>query len=263
MTAPITEDLSTTLRYNYASTTTALDVDQTADLAKPPEDRDCRSPIGIAIDGSPWVRSSVSHSMTYNTLDDRKLPRDGIYATFTQEFAGLGGDSDFYKIYGKARYFQTLTEDADIIGSLSAGAGYMLPTSGDLHVFDQFQLNANDMRGFESGGIGPRMTNGDADRRYDLLHGFGRNHVPAARSSRVMPASVAPSLPMPARFTATMSTRAGDPVNGTSMDWRASVGASLIWSSPFGPLRVDYAIPVVKEDFDEEQRFKFGISSSF
>ena len=47
------------------------------------------------------------------------------------------------------------------------------------------------------------------------------------------------------------------------MEWRASVGASLIWSSPFGPLRVDYAIPVVKEDFDQEQRFKFGISSSF
>ncbi len=49
----------------------------------------------------------------------------------------------------------------------------------------------------------------------------------------------------------------------TSMEWRASVGAGLIWASPFGPLRVDYAVPVMKEDSDEEQNFNFGISTRF
>ena len=38
------------------------------------------------------------------------------------------------------------------------------------------------------------------------------------------------------------------------MQWRASVGASLIWASPFGPLRVDYAMPVVKQDNDQSSR---------
>ena len=36
--------------------------------------------------------------------------------------------------------------------------------------------------------------------------------------------------------------------SATGMEWRASVGAGLIWASPFGPLRVDYAVPVMKED---------------
>ncbi len=45
--------------------------------------------------------------------------------------------------------------------------------------------------------------------------------------------------------------------------WRASVGASLIWHSPFGPLRVDYAIPVEKHPTDQLQEFNFGISSRF
>ena len=49
----------------------------------------------------------------------------------------------------------------------------------------------------------------------------------------------------------------------TSMEWRASVGAGLIWASPFGPLRVDYAVPVVKEDTDEVQEFNFGMSTRF
>jgi outer membrane protein insertion porin family len=47
------------------------------------------------------------------------------------------------------------------------------------------------------------------------------------------------------------------------MNWRASVGASLLWASPFGPLRVDYAVPVLKEDTDEVQNFNIGISTRF
>ncbi len=66
-----------------------------------------------------------------------------------------------------------------------------------------------------------------------------------------------------ARSTATTSISETTAPVVRGLAWRASVGASLIWSSPFGPLRVDYyAVPVVKEDFDKTQRFKFGISSS-
>ena len=50
---------------------------------------------------------------------------------------------------------------------------------------------------------------------------------------------------------------------GNDASLRASVGIGLIWASPFGPLRVDYAWPVAKEDFDRVQNLKFGISSSF
>ena len=39
---------------------------------------------------------------------------------------------------------------------------------------------------------------------------------------------------------------------------RASAGASLIWDSPFGPLRVDYAYPIAKQSFDVTQRLNFS-----
>jgi outer membrane protein insertion porin family len=39
---------------------------------------------------------------------------------------------------------------------------------------------------------------------------------------------------------------------------RASVGTSLIWDSPFGPLRVDYAFPFVKQPYDVTQRLQFS-----
>jgi outer membrane protein insertion porin family len=47
------------------------------------------------------------------------------------------------------------------------------------------------------------------------------------------------------------------------MRWRASVGAGVIWASPFGPIRIDYAIPVLKEDTDVVQNLNFGMSAKF
>ena len=47
------------------------------------------------------------------------------------------------------------------------------------------------------------------------------------------------------------------------MRWRASVGAGVIWASPFGPIRIDYAIPVLKEDTDIVQNLNFGMSAKF
>ena len=44
---------------------------------------------------------------------------------------------------------------------------------------------------------------------------------------------------------------------------RASVGVGLMWASPFGPIRIDYAIPVKKQDQDDVQEFNFGISTRF
>jgi outer membrane protein insertion porin family len=38
---------------------------------------------------------------------------------------------------------------------------------------------------------------------------------------------------------------------------RASVGASLIWDSPFGAIRVDYAFPVAKQPYDVVQPLNF------
>ncbi len=44
---------------------------------------------------------------------------------------------------------------------------------------------------------------------------------------------------------------------------RASLGVSLLWDSPVGPLRVDYAEPIAKEDYDKVQNLRFGASTKF
>ncbi len=255
VTAPITEDLGTTFRYNYKQ----MRYDGTGDWNV---DDNLSEPYRQLVENSPWVLSSISQTLTYNTLDSMTLAREGIYATFTHEFAGLGGDADFYKLYGKARYYHTLSDDADIIGSISVGAGYVVPTDDSLMVFDQFMIGGREIRGFESAGIGPRMNNGDA-------LGGTTYFTASAEASFPMP-GIPEDIGVRGAVFADAGTLYGNKVkvtsgtvDGTSASLRASLGASVIWASPFGPLRFDYAIPVVKEDFDKEQRFRFGISNQF
>ena len=44
---------------------------------------------------------------------------------------------------------------------------------------------------------------------------------------------------------------------------RSSVGASIMWNSPVGPIRMDFAKAITKADFDKEQFFRFGASTKF
>jgi outer membrane protein insertion porin family len=44
---------------------------------------------------------------------------------------------------------------------------------------------------------------------------------------------------------------------------RSSVGAGLLWNSPLGPLRLDYAYVLTKESYDKTQAIRFGASTKF
>ena len=66
-------------------------------------------------------------------------------------------------------------------------------------------------------------------------------------------------------FGATAGTvaYANQPVEHSGNVVRTSVGVGLIWASPFGPLRFDYAVPLTKGQYDRVQQFKFGGGTSF
>ena len=74
----------------------------------------------------------------------------------TVEGAGLGGDAQFVKVNARARYYQTLSEELDIVGLLTAGGGVINDFSEDGgRTFDLFKSSDRIIRGFEYNGIGP------------------------------------------------------------------------------------------------------------
>lgn len=256
VTAPITEELATTFKYNYKEF-------QYEGRNAWNNNGNLAPAYQNLVNGSPWTQSSVSQSLTYNTLDDQSLPHEGIYAQLTHEYAGLGGDSDFYRLYGKFRYYQTLSDEMDLVGSLTVSGGHVMATGDTLNVFDQFRIGGREIRGFESAGIGPRdSVTGDS-------LGGTTYFTASAEASFPLP-GIPQDLGLRGALFADAGTLYGNEVSngpngvvGTDSAIRASVGASIVWASPFGPLRVDYGVPVVKEEFDKEQRFRFGISNQF
>jgi outer membrane protein insertion porin family len=160
-------------------------------------------------------------------------------------------------------------------------------------MLDQFQMGPNLVRGFAPNGIGPR------DIGTYAIYGYGAD---ALGGTNYWGASVELQMPFwflpkeiglkgavyadagslfdykgptswsvtgevnapgctPASQT-TIGTCAGLNYDDTNVV-RTSVGVGLIWASPFGPLRFDYAVPFKKESYDEVQRFKFGIATQF
>ncbi|MCY1668593.1 outer membrane protein assembly factor BamA [Rhizobium sp. SL86] len=252
VTAPITEELATTLRYTYKQVEYSGEGSWTTGLSQPYID---------LVNGGKYEQSIIGQTFTYNTLDSMTLPREGIYATVTHEFAGLGGDSEYYKVYGRARYFHLLSDEMDLIGQIAVGAGHVVATGDKLNVFDQFTIGGKQIRGFESDGIGPRMPNGDT-------LGGTTYFTASAELSVPMPA-LPEDFGLRAAVFADAGTLYGNEVAnsagalGGDSALRASVGAGITWASPFGALRFDYAVPVVKEDYDQEQRFRFSMANQF
>ncbi|TJV03683.1 MAG: outer membrane protein assembly factor BamA [Mesorhizobium sp.] len=262
---PITNSITTQLAYNISQEKYKVD-DSCGPTSVGNPDGTCTISPAI-LDGiaqSPWIKSSVSLGLVYNTIDDMKNPHEGIYANTTVEVAGLGGDAKFVKVTGRGSVYQTLSEQLDLVGLISGGAGHVEAYGGDgsLRIFDQFQSTDRMIRGFAYAGIGPvDPTTGD--------HLGGVTYFNASAEAQFPLPVVPESFGLRGAVFADAATLYGSKidtsVNQSSLDMklRASVGIGLMWASPFGPIRIDYAIPVRKEATDDVQEFNFGISTRF
>jgi outer membrane protein insertion porin family len=274
---PITDALSTQFAYNLVSEKYkySSSCDNSPHDGVPDDDCDVSQAVINGVEASPWLKSSVSGSIIYNTIDDVKNPANGIYANFTTEYAGIGGDANFVKFTARASYYKTISEQMDLVALISGGAGYIHEFGDGIRIFDLFESNDRIIRGFDFNGIGP----------YDVSskeHLGGTTYFNATAELQFPLPAVPPSLGLKGAIFADAATLYGNPLAdpcsvagthnpdpgtnckaGTGMAWRVSTGVSLLWNSPFGPLRLDYAIPVIKQKGDDVQNFNFGVSTQF
>ncbi|MDQ8728768.1 outer membrane protein assembly factor BamA [Bradyrhizobium sp. LHD-71] len=234
-------------------------------------DGEASLPIKIELaNGAVWT-SSVGYTLAYNTLDNNKDPTSGLLAEFRQDIAGLGGDVKYLRSAVDARFYFPVI--SDVVGVLRGQGGHIMGLGGgDLRMLDHFQMGPNLVRGFAPVGIGPRdITLGTAQ---DALGGtmyWGASvelqmpfwFLPKEAGLKGAIYADAGSLwdyKGPETFPSTLESIT---VAQNGMQVRASVGAGIIWQSPFGPLRFDYAIPVAKGPNDRTQEFRFGGGTSF
>ncbi|MCZ2328363.1 outer membrane protein assembly factor BamA [Bartonella sp. F02] len=269
---PINANLSANLAYSYVREEYDFggDYDLTSEQVIKELYQKYSGAIVQAAVHSPWNRSSVSYGFTYNSVDNMRNPHDGLYAHVVQEYAGLGGNAKFLKTTGKAIMYKTLSDRMDLVGLVSFGGGYIHEVGKDgVRIFDMFKNNTDMIRGFQYNGIGPRQVSNKGE-----VYFLGGTTYMHATAEVQFPAPVVPdNLGIRFALFADAATLYGNnyrpvleeeaPVTNTGSAWRTSAGASLLWESPLGPLRFDYAWPITKQEGDRVQKFNFGISTKF
>jgi outer membrane protein insertion porin family len=212
--------------------------------------------------------SSVGYSLVYDTRNHRMAPTRGWYLSLVQDFAGVGGDVNYLRSIVEARGYYPIVDGVTFVARAIAGNIEALD-GGDVRISDAFYQGSAIVRGFETTGLGPRDQFGDA---------LGGKTFYAATAEVRFPF---PFIPDEIGLSGAVFADAGSvfgtdvtkdctgaPAQGTacfedSDALRASVGASILWNSPVGPLRADFAYVLLSEEFDKEQAFSFGASTRF
>lgn len=204
------------------------------------------------------VNSSVGHALVYDDRNNRLDPTDGYYLRFYQEVAGVGGDSKYIKHEVKTSYYYPIAKNWT--WSAGGAAGHLLSYGGeDIFISDRFFIGGEMIRGFNNSGIGPR----DAST-HDAL---GGNLYYAASTELKFPLGLPEDLGfLGAMFVDVGSLQDVDETGVNVFDGgstRVSAGVGVAWASPFGPIRIDLAYPIVKEPLDVRETFRFSFGTRF
>ena len=220
------------------------------------------SPILLAEAGALW-RSSVGYNYTLDLLRGGLNPNRGVRLMFGQEIAGLGGDTEFVKTTGSVVAQRDILNEEVTLRAIFEGGNVSALGGGGSRVSDRFFLNSDDLRGFASRGVGPRDTGAVIS---DVL---GGNNYVSARFEADFP------LGLPEEYGISggvfldfgslwgLDDTAGVAVVDDSFEIRSSIGFSIFWSTPVGPLRLNFATPIQSNPLDEERSFDITLSSQF
>ncbi len=203
------------------------------------------------------LTSMVSHDLTYDRRDSRLFTTQGYVVSLTTDTAGLGGDTKYMRNVLSAKHYWSMYDTW--IFMLSGEGGYIFGFEEDrLNINDRFFIGGQNFRGFKFGGVGPRDITAD-----DAL---GGNRYIIGTAELTFPLGLDDLGIKGHAFTDTGTV--GDPgfkAVGVEDDesLRLSAGFGLSWRSPFGPIRIDIAQPIVKNKYDEEQLLRVGFGTRF
>lgn len=224
------------------------------------------------------LTSLVGLNLNYNSLDNYQNPRNGLTVEVKPEFAGLGGDSKFLRISADARYYREFFDD--FVGIARLQGGHVQATGDDLRMIDHYFLGPTLVRGFAPSGIGARdVLNDPTSNALGGTTYFGGSlevQFPLFGLPRDLGLKGAVFADAGTLFnydggskSVTNPAFLGCPTGSEARQFnvvtnslyqnnvacvrdkniiRSSVGVSLLWQSPLGPIRFDYAYALTKDD---------------
>ncbi|MDG50608.1 outer membrane protein assembly factor BamA [Campylobacter coli] len=197
------------------------------------------------------IKSSITPAITFNNTDDYYLPRKGIIASTSLEYAGLGGDQEFLSSSSKFNFYQGLQDyiGYDLIYRYKASF-YKVWDEGYLPINQRIYLGGiRSLRGFESRTVSPKNEWGDE-----------------VGGTIAFANSVELSFPLIDRIKLRGSIFFDYGMIGNkNLDeiQRMSTGLGIEWITPIGPLQLVFAKPLNDKKGDDTNTFEFNLGTRF
>lgn len=197
------------------------------------------------------IKSSITPAITFNNTDDYYLPRSGIIASTSLEYAGLGGDQEFISSSSKFNFYQGLQDyiGYDLIYRYKASF-YKVWDEGYLPINQRIYLGGiRSIRGFESRTVSPKNQWGDE-----------------VGGTIAFANSVELSFPLIDRIKLRGSVFFDYGMIGRkNLDEikRMSTGIGIEWITPIGPLQLVFAKPLNDKKGDDTNSFEFNLGTRF
>ncbi|GHE95519.1 outer membrane protein assembly factor BamA [Aliiroseovarius zhejiangensis] len=208
------------------------------------------------------VGAGVGFTWSYDTRRTGLDPNRGYLLQFDGDIGGFGADYQYARATALAQAQTKVWNDQVTLTATVEGGILHGLDGGSSRVTDRFRLGPSKLRGFSTNGIGPRDL--DAANQDTL----GGNMFAVARLEAQFPLG----LPEEYGITGGVFVDAGslwglDDTLGGAIDdsahLRSSIGASIFWDTPIGPLRFNFSHVLAKEEYDEENNFELTISAQF
>ncbi|HEP7852401.1 TPA: outer membrane protein assembly factor BamA [Campylobacter coli] len=197
------------------------------------------------------IKSSITPAITFNNTDDYYLPRKGIIASTSLEYAGLGGDQEFLSSSSKFNFYQGLQDyiGYDLIYRYKASF-YKVWDEGYLPINQRIYLGGiRSLRGFESRTVSPKNEWGDE-----------------VGGTIAFANSVELSFPLIDRIKLRGSVFFDyGMIRNKNLDeiQRMSTGLGIEWITPIGPLQLVFAKPLNDKKGDDTNTFEFNLGTRF
>ena len=188
-----------------------------------------------------------------DTRDDTLYPTRGKLQSVLVETGLPFGDLSYYKIqYTHAVYWPVYR---DLVLMARADLGYGGGLSGSPLPFFKafFAGGVNSVRGYDTASLGPQDQFGNALGGRRKIIGNLEAFYPIIKGDKAVRGSIF--------MDAGQIYQNGEQSKFES--FRYSAGVGVAWSSPIGPLKFSYAIPLNAREGDRQQRFQFQAGAAF
>jgi len=203
------------------------------------------------------VASIVGQTLFYDKRDSRLEPTDGYFASISTDFAGLGGDRHFAKIKLLGGFYYPVAPNW--VASVRGEVGHIFNFDDAVRLSDRWFVGGDNCRGFRTAGVGPRdVTTDDA---------LGGNSYYAGTAELQFPLGLPAEFGIAGRVFGDVCSLWDSDSKGPEVrdvaSIRVATGVGVSWKSPLGPIRIDFAVPVVKEKFDRSENFRISFGTRF